>query len=236
MREVFEEFKDIKETIKDKLVDIKDRKEDKLLKHLEMVGGTWSDGPLLVTVEPNIFSTLLGSSHEVGSIKNLKSPEEFKKAYPEILKPLGGGEHTPLSPLILGRIDIAAHKFDEEGVTAKRYMEEGKNLVTAGADLFRDVQTAFKKLARRIQEKDPLLSQIDYFIGFSRLGSVAGHFGFDTFSLSDDIEREHPSHKLAEESNIKAGMTEETAKKQARKRPATLVVISKKKFLQLYGE
>ena len=151
-------------------------------------------------------------------------------------KALGRERYNETSPLVVGKLDIDPFKKTEDGELSK-YAQEGRPVVTAGAEMLADVQVALKKIAKEMQGHTEPLSHVDYIMGISRLGSVAGYFGFDTYALPDTPERQnHPSYKHAEEANIQAGMDPEKAQKKARQKPITLAVISKKKLLELYGQ
>lgn len=232
--DAFRPLRKAAEDIKDKVEDFQARREAKkdaqVLAHIAEVGDhTWIHGSVKVTTEPAFY----GSPGI--EIDNLASVEDFRAAYPELEDVLGTRTYHRPSPLILGRIDIASSKRDEKNEYNGYYMQQGGNVVFAGAEMLKDVQVALREMAQAMKRNEKPLADIDYIVGVSRLGSVAGHLGFDTFPLADEIERQHQSHELAEKANILGGMTAEKAKEKARKRPATLAVMSKKKFLELYG-
>lgn len=231
--DAFKPLREAKDEIVEKVEDISLRrqalKDERLLARLTEIGGRWRNGPLSISVGPAYFGT------QGVSMTDLASRTEFASKYPELEEPLAAEKFDKISPIIIGRIDIGNSKTGESGFHEK-YMRDGKSVIFAGAELLKDTRAAFQEAAKSIQGGESPLSDVDYFIGVSRLGSVAGHLGFDMFPLSKETGHDHQSHEYAKEANLLSGMESTKAAEKATKRPATLAVISKKKFLELYGQ
>lgn len=225
IRDTIEDVADKVDNISERIKDIKDQR---MIEQLKAVEGKWEHGPLHVRLEPAYYSTTGIDT------RKLASPEKFEEAYPELASILDSKAFVRPSPIILGRMDISSFRTGRDG-NIERYAVDGRSVIMGGAELFKDLKEALAQMALKMRDKKDPLSTIDYVVGLSRLGSVAGHLGFDTYPLSNEVTREHESHILAENALMRQGMDEDRAHAQARKRPATLAVMPKERFLELFG-
>lgn len=191
---------------------------------------TWEEGVVKVEMRPLLDSPIANME-----LAQVKDAPRFRELYPLLYAVMAATDEDPEnSGGTIGEIGIFTEEPAEDSPPTVS-VDAGKEILRESREVKADIERALRRLASDAQAGHPSLENVDYFVGVSRLATIAARYGFDVFELQSEDDVPHFSHKFAVDTYVRHGMDPDKASAIAQKRPAALAIITRQKLIDLYG-